>query len=413
MQNQIKNFSSTIQNFIPSNALNAFIRDLKKSSNSNRSTSNGLAIIFFFFYSLFFSSPHPPSLSISLSRSVSVLSTLLSPIQNSPFYLFLYNFVSKNKMLESLIILLHMNSSPITTTTTNQPPYYTTSTNIDIESTKQQNIGLWTFLDKECNNDIECPNEKACLQNICADPCSLRDACGRNALCKTALHRPRCACPSCYIGNANVECKPDPQCDASTSPRPNDLRFTCSSDADCHESNACSSFGQCIDPCDPTHFTCEPNKRCETRRHRPVCVCKFGFVVNEYGELICAPDKRECTHDNDCAANMACIDAKCQNPCATDARNSPCPADKSCQVQNHRAICICMNECSPSVSICLRDSGCAAGLACRNYQCINPCVNASCAANSPCFVEDHKPICKFCPPGFVADAKTGCQKGKT
>lgn len=252
---------------------------------------------------------------------------------------------------------------------------------------------------------------------MCSNPCALREACGRNALCQTVLHRPRCACPSCYIGRPNIECKPDPQCEAEGTTRPNDANDEmtyCQSDSDCRETLACNGNGQCIDPCESQNFLCEGNKRCETRRHRPVCVCKSGFVVNEFGELTCAPDKRECTRDDECASNMACIDLKCQSPCVVTggSREPPCAADKSCQVQDHKPICICMKDCSPSISICLRDSGCPAGLACRNYQCINPCDSAACAANSPCFVEDHKPICKFCPQGFVADARNGCQKGK-
>lgn len=271
-------------------------------------------------------------------------------------------------------------------------------------------------LDKECFSDLNCPSEKACIQGICSDPCSMRGACGENALCKTVLHRPRCSCPNCYVGRPNVECKPDPKCDQiTTSPRPADTTILslCQSSADCPESLQCDRSGQCIDPCTNPTYLCEENKKCETRRHKPVCVCKSGFVVNEYGELTCAPDKRECSRDDECASNMACIDLKCKNPCVTTStvRPAPCPADKSCQVQDHKPICICMKDCSPSISICLRDSGCPTGLACRNYQCINPCDFASCAANSPCFVEDHKPICKFCPPGFAADARNGCQKG--
>lgn len=246
----------------------------------------------------------------------------------------------------------------------------------------------------------------------------MRGACGANALCKTVLHRPRCSCPNCYVGRPDVECKPDPMCGPITtsSPRPADttVASSCRSDNDCHETLRCDRNGQCSDPCDdPHHVQCEENKKCETRRHKAVCVCKSGFVVNEYGELTCAPDKRECSRDDECASNMACIDLKCKNPCVTSgsSRPTPCAPDKACQVQDHKPICICMKDCSPSISICLRDSGCPAGLACRNYQCINPCDYASCAANSPCFVEDHKPICKFCPPGFAADARNGCQKG--
>lgn len=186
---------------------------------------------------------------------------------------------------------------------------------------------------------------------------------------------------------------------------------TCQSDNDCHESLRCDRTSQCSDPCHNPVFTCEENKKCETRRHRPVCVCKAGFVVNEYGELTCAPERRECSNDEECASNMACIDSKCQNPCIA-RKESPCTGEKVCQVYDHKPVCICMKDCNPSVSICLRDNGCPAELSCRNYKCVNPCDTATCADNSPCFVEDHKPICKFCPSGFIADARNGCQKGK-
>lgn len=269
-------------------------------------------------------------------------------------------------------------------------------------------------LDMECSNDLECTSDKACIQGFCSDPCTLRGACGINALCKTVLHRPRCSCPSCFIGRPNIECKPDPKCEPLPIPRPADpqISTSCQQDSDCHESLRCDPNGQCSDPCqNPTYF-CELNKKCETRHHRPVCVCKFGFIVNDIGELACAPEIRDCQQDIDCASNMACIENRCKNPCMSGVHNRPaCPSNKSCQVQDHKPICICMKDCSPSLSICLRDNGCPADLACRNYQCVNPCDYALCAANSPCFVEDHKPICKFCPAGFVADVKNGCQKG--
>ena len=244
----------------------------------------------------------------------------------------------------------------------------------------------------------------------------MRGACGENALCTTVMHRPRCSCPSCYIGRPNVECKPGPTCEEPTTQRPADAKFDstpCTSNDDCADSLQCDSKGLCSDPCEvPVPYACKQNKKCTVRRHRPVCVCKSGFIVNEYGELTCAPEKRECYGDDQCASNMACIDGKCTNPCLpTVARESPCPANKSCAVQDHKVACICMKDCQPSVSICLRDTGCPADMGCRNYKCVNPCETATCADDSPCYVEDHKPICKFCPPGFVKDARSGCLKG--
>uniref|UniRef100_A0A182M1U8 EGF-like domain-containing protein n=1 Tax=Anopheles culicifacies TaxID=139723 RepID=A0A182M1U8_9DIPT len=272
--------------------------------------------------------------------------------------------------------------------------------------------------DESCANDLQCANDKACIGGKCSDPCSLRGACGDNALCQTVLHRPRCSCPNCYIGRPNVECKPDPKCEEVTTPRPNDPKIVsvaCETNDDCHESLRCDASGQCSDPCTvPAPFVCDANKKCVSRRHRPSCVCTHGFIVNDSGELVCAPEKRECFGDDGCASNMACLEGRCLNPCfGNGKRSAPCPDDKACVVVDHRPTCVCMKDCSPSLSICLRDSGCPDELACRNYQCVNPCETTTCAEDSPCYVEDHKPICKFCPPGFVKDVRHGCLKGTT
>lgn len=264
--------------------------------------------------------------------------------------------------------------------------------------------------------DLDCPSEKACMANQCSDPCTLRGACGENALCSTVLHRPRCSCPNCHTGRPETKCKPDPKCAEETTPRPTNPSITvrCSSNKDCHESLACTRGGICEDPClNPTFSKCEESKKCVTRRNKPTCVCKFGFVVNEVGELTCASDKRECNTDDECESNLACLSGQCRNPCfETSQRGPPCPPEKSCHIQNHKPVCICVEDCSPTISICLRDNGCPNGMACRNYKCVNPCTAATCAEDSPCYVEDHKPICKFCPPGFIKNSKIGCLKGK-
>lgn len=262
----------------------------------------------------------------------------------------------------------------------------------------------------ECSTDLECPKEKACINFQCVDPCNLRGACGQNAICETVLHRPRCSCPECYTGVASTLCQPDPQC-LSTHGRPATKPF-CRSDYDCLDEFTCNiGTGECYDPCDNPSFKCRGNKKCEVHHHRPTCVCTKGFVVNEHGEISCAPDHAECYRDNQCPSNKACIEGVCQNPC-TSSIKSPCPAEKGCDVVNHKPVCICLKNCSPSLSICLRDNGCPANQACRAFRCEDPCATASCPENTPCYVEDHKPICKYCPPGYVSDPKYGCVKGK-
>jgi len=80
-------------------------------------------------------------------------------------------------------------------------------------------------------------------------------------------------------------------------------------------------------------------------------------------------------------------------------------------VLEHKAVCVCTTGCNPEVSICLKDRGCPRGQACIGYQCKNPCEGTTCPGNTPCIVEDHKAVCKFCPPGFTTDANYGCIQG--
>lgn len=261
----------------------------------------------------------------------------------------------------------------------------------------------------ECNSDLECPQERACINFQCVNPCTLRGACGLNALCETIMHRPRCSCPECYVGMAGTACYPDEKC-LSVQGRPNIKH--CLSNNDCSDNLTCEvTTGECIDPCEDLTFKCKGNKKCEVHHHRPTCVCKKGFLVNDQGEISCAPDHTECYQDSHCAANKSCISGICQNPCIATSK-SPCPPEKSCDVQNHKPVCICLKDCVPSLSICLRDNGCPQDQACRAFRCEDPCRTANCAENSPCFVEDHKPKCQFCPPGFKSDPKFGCVKGK-
>lgn len=206
-------------------------------------------------------------------------------------------------------------------------------------------------------------------------------------------------------------CNPDPRCDTITT-WPEIPSIGCNSDRDCSAGLAChGGTRECRDPCSDFKHSCEPNKRCQVRNHQPLCVCKFGFVVSESGELACAPDTANSCHaDMECPSNASCLSGRCQNPCLR--RGNICSDDRVCEVLDHKAVCLCVNDCTPSLSICLRDAGCPANMACQNYKCVDPCLDGACPDNAPCYVEDHKPICKFCPIGFVPDAKYGCMKGK-
>lgn len=261
---------------------------------------------------------------------------------------------------------------------------------------------MW-YVESECKTDSDCAVDKACINEQCIEVCSIRGSCGFNALCEPVIHRAVCSCPQCHKGDPTVSCLPDPDCQPTMPKTP----MKCSGNPDCPGSLSCLN-GQCTDPCTMGGHACEPNKKCQVREHRPVCVCKYGFSLNENGILGCAPAHPECRTNTDCSSDLVCQSSQCVSPCTPGI----CPEDKQCLVLNHRPLCVCTKNCNPSVTICFNDNGCPSHLACKRLQCIDPCVNATCPQGAPCSVEDHKPVCRFCPQGYTGDPSYGCIEGK-
>lgn len=60
----------------------------------------------------------------------------------------------------------------------------------------------------ECSSDQECANNKACINQICSDPCQLAttSVCAYNAECRVQMHRPICVCREGLTGNAQNQC---------------------------------------------------------------------------------------------------------------------------------------------------------------------------------------------------------------
>ncbi|KAL1140438.1 hypothetical protein AAG570_000370 [Ranatra chinensis] len=282
--------------------------------------------------------------------------------------------------------------------------------------------------ERECRSDAECSDDKRCLAGRCLDACSIEEACGTNAICIATAHRAHCSCPRCHRGDPKTSCTPDPSC-ATLLPRPVDEshgkdeqkpsdkdqeqhRLPCTTDSDCPVSLACNSTSSpslCADPCSVGAETpdCGRDKQCQVRDHRPICVCKYGFSLNHRGELGCAPEgAARCLNDAQCPTHLACKGGRCLNPCSENL----CSENRTCSVVDHLPVCLCTRDCSPSITICLRDNGCPVNRACRNYLCIDPCQNTTCPSDAPCTVEDHKAICKFCPRGFITDPQYGCIK---
>lgn len=60
----------------------------------------------------------------------------------------------------------------------------------------------------ECVLSADCPTNKACIRNKCADPCP--GICGQFAQCSVINHVPTCTCNPGYIGDPFTSCKIQP-----------------------------------------------------------------------------------------------------------------------------------------------------------------------------------------------------------
>ena len=59
----------------------------------------------------------------------------------------------------------------------------------------------------ECKYDPDCPDNEACIERYCQNPCQYpRNPCGTNADCVAILHRPVCQCQIGWVGNPHKQC---------------------------------------------------------------------------------------------------------------------------------------------------------------------------------------------------------------
>lgn len=66
------------------------------------------------------------------------------------------------------------------------------------------NIGMPPTCRPECVVSSECPQDKACINQKCNDPCP--GTCGQNARCQVINHNPICSCSNGYTGDPFVRC---------------------------------------------------------------------------------------------------------------------------------------------------------------------------------------------------------------
>lgn len=85
------------------------------------------------------------------------------------------------------------------------------------------------------------------------------------------------------------------------------------------------------DPCNPS--PCGPNSQCQNRNGVPSCSCQPNF---EGSPPNCRP---ECTINEECSSNLACINQKCTDPCP-----GSCGLNAECHTLNHVAVCTCIEN---------------------------------------------------------------------
>lgn len=256
----------------------------------------------------------------------------------------------------------------------------------------------------ECHTDSDCPNNKACIQQRCIDPCSsvAKPPCAQNAICYAQNHAAGCICPPHLPeGNPLTYCA-TPVIDG---------RVECELDIDCPSKLACIK-NSCVNPClelSPCHRTAQCSVLDTIPVRTMICTCPEGWVPNENGEChaIIIPVPPGCTKDDDCPSNEACINRLCRNPCN-------CGTKSACFVQNHRPICSCEEgyEGNPDIVChkvgCRSDSECESGKACVNGNCINPClVRDPCGINSECYVYGNRAECR-CLSGYKGNPLDRC-----
>lgn len=65
-------------------------------------------------------------------------------------------------------------------------------------------VGAPPMCRPECSVSTDCPQDKACINQKCRDPCP--GTCGLNARCNVVNHNPICSCPSGQVGDPFIRC---------------------------------------------------------------------------------------------------------------------------------------------------------------------------------------------------------------
>ena len=236
----------------------------------------------------------------------------------------------------------------------------------------------------ECLTNSECPNDKACINKKCQDPCP--GLCGLNAQCLVVNHVARCVCDPGFVGD------PFNRCQIEATPKPAEITgmAECLSNSECPNDKACITK-KCQDPCPEL---CGLNAHCLVVNHVSRCVCNPGFVGDPFSQCRTDTTPRPEEMTGPCSPSPCGINAECSERRGTGA-----------------AFCRCIlgyvgNPYVACRAECVTSSECPDDEACQGQKCKSPCPG-QCGVHTTCRVTNHLPICS-CEPGYTGNPYTSC-----
>ncbi|RXG61182.1 hypothetical protein Avbf_05571 [Armadillidium vulgare] len=304
-----------------------------------------------------------------------------------------------------------------------------------------------------CINNDDCSTDNSCVNNLCYDACAF-GTCSDDANCFINNHRPICVCPPGYKGNPTEGCKtpiidyittlsplkettlsvphdqikpiygPSEQTEIplyetkypSREPSFTTLKYPkppppisvgCISNDDCSTTNTCINK-ICLDICWPG--LCGENAECQTKYHRPKCLCPPGTTGNP--NIKCsALHSTEPIVPLKPVADQTHIEDKPIKPLAQSPKPILPPVGTSVESESEEVIFEPPPPpILPSVIVsCASNDDCDSSHSCVNKLCYEACSLGICGENSECVIKSHRPVC-ICPPGMTGDPQSGCYK---
>ncbi|KAG7155062.1 Nidogen-like 1, partial [Homarus americanus] len=300
----------------------------------------------------------------------------------------------------------------------------------------------------QCLTDRDCPDNKACAQRKCVNPCIVFNPCSPLAQCETLKHFPVC---SCFLGftGSGYDCErlppiverpplpsttlprpismttttkgpiaefPTPQRERPLTPRPPPpflplpppITIGCESTADCHFSTTCVNK-LCVDVCSRGY--CGSNADCHIHHNFPECSCPPGTVGDPYVKCIAVATKAPPTTLRPLADTQPSVPDVLIRPQEGTRHTTPspvaAPTTTRAPEKTYTQPTTVHHTTLPITVGCESNDDCPFDNTCINRLCGDVCSPSLCADNAHCQTFANRPTCS-CPPGTSGNPTIKC-----